>query len=83
MGGMSAAGTTTELAERITQKWPRWHVWVTRERRSIVATRIGYQPQPQPNDGVWARTVIADDWTELEQQLAEQAANDARMYRWI
>jgi hypothetical protein len=73
--------STAETIEQITQAWPGWHVWITRERKSIVATRTG--PQQPVDDGMWARTLIADDWTELEAQLAEQAANDAaRVYRW-
>ena len=65
-----------QQAPEVDQQWPGWHVWITRERRSIVATRTGHQ-QPPENDGVWARTLIADDWDTLEQELAEQAECDA------
>jgi hypothetical protein len=68
--------TAQQATEVVDQRWPGWHVWITRERKSIVATRVGRQ-QPPVDDGVWARTLIADDWTELERQLGEQTANDA------
>jgi hypothetical protein len=59
----------------VDQQWPGWHVWLTRERRSIVATRTNRQ-QPV-DDGVWARTLIVDDWDQLERELAVQAECDA------
>jgi hypothetical protein len=68
---MSSADTAAEMMT----EHPGWRIWLTRERKSIVATRTGH-PQPV-DDGVWARTVIADDWTELEQELAQQAECDA------
>jgi hypothetical protein len=67
--------SSSEVAAEVAAAWPGWHVWVTRERKSIVATRTG--PQQPVDDGVWARTVIADDWDQLELELAQQAACDA------
>ncbi len=54
--------------------WPGWHLWATREGKAVVATRTG--PQQEVDDGVWARTLIADDWDQLERELAEQAEFD-------
>jgi hypothetical protein len=62
------------VAAQIAAAWPGWHVWVTREGRSVVATRTGPQ---QPVDDRWARTVIADDWDTLERELVEQSRYDA------
>jgi hypothetical protein len=68
---MAAAGLTAET-QVIPQDWPGWHVWVTREGKSIVATRTGH---PQPSDDPrWARTIIADDWSQLRDDLTEQTA---------
>lgn len=77
----AAAAHAAEIAAMIaevTARNPGWRVWITRERRSIVATRTGRQ-QPPPDNAVWARTVIADDWPQLERELAEQAACDAAL----
>jgi hypothetical protein len=64
------------VAEEIAAANPKWHVWVTREGRSVVATRLG--PQQPVDDDRWAKTIIADSWDELERELAEQALCDAR-----
>lgn len=67
--------TSSEIAAEVTARNPGWHVWVTREGRSVVATRTG--PQQPVDDDRWARTVIADDWDTLERDLAEQSKYDA------
>jgi hypothetical protein len=67
--------SSSEVAAEVAAAFPGWHVWVTREGKSVVATRTG-RDQPA-DDGVWARTLIADDWDQLERELAEQAENDA------
>jgi hypothetical protein len=55
------------------RQWPGWRIW-TSAQGGPVATRRGTR---QPiDDGVWARTLICDDWIERGRQLAEQAAND-------
>jgi hypothetical protein len=41
-----------------------------------VATRSGRQRPPEPYDGNWAQTIMADDWDELEAELAAQAKYD-------
>jgi hypothetical protein len=61
----------TEAARRFTG----WTVWVTAQG-SPVATRSGRQRPPEPYDGNWAQTVMADDWDELETELAAQAKYD-------
>ena len=70
--GMSAAKV---LLSEFAQDWPEWHIWLTREARSIVATRIGVR-HPD-DDGRWARTVIADDLDTLERELTEQRSYQA------
>lgn len=70
---MSGATTDSAKAAEMARQWPGWRIWTTAQG-SPVATREGTQ---QPiDDGVWARTLICDNWTELERQLAEQAGND-------
>jgi hypothetical protein len=63
------------VAAQIAAAWPGWRVWVTREGRSMVATRIGSQ-RPVDDDR-WAKTVIADNGDELQQALVEQRSCDA------
>jgi hypothetical protein len=60
-----------DLARRSTG----WTVWVTAQG-SPVATRSGRQRPPEPYDGNWAQTIMADDWDELETELAAQAKYD-------
>jgi hypothetical protein len=67
--------SSPERAAEVARQWPGWSVWTTREGRPV-ATRTGRQAFI--DDGVWALTLICDDWTELERELAGQAANDAR-----
>lgn len=57
------------------RRFSGWTVWVTAQG-SPVATRSGGQRPPEPCDGDWAQTVMADDWDELETELAEQAKYD-------
>ena len=71
---MSSSEVTEVIAE-FTEAWPDWHVWLTREGRSVVATRIG--PQHPVDDDRWAKTVIVDTWDDLQQALVEQAQYDA------
>jgi hypothetical protein len=51
-------------------------VWSARKGITRLATRTGDQAPPEPQ-GNWAQTVMADDWADLERQLAEQAQRDA------
>jgi hypothetical protein len=67
--------TDSERAAEVARQWPGWHVWVA-GKGSPVATRTGNQ-RPPANDGTWAQTIMADNWAELERELAGQAANDA------
>ena len=62
-------------AAEVAQRFTGWSVWVTAQG-SPVATRSGGQRPPEPYDGDWAQTVIADDWDELETELAAQAKHD-------
>jgi hypothetical protein len=63
---------SADLARRFTG----WSIWTTAQG-SPVATRSGRQQPPEPYDGNWAQTLIADDWDELETELAAQAQYDA------
>jgi hypothetical protein len=60
--------------EETAGRFPGWHIWTTREG-SPVATRTGNPVVI--DDGTWAQTIIADNWDELEQRLADQTRNDA------
>jgi hypothetical protein len=73
---MAATVAAEQKAAEVAQRYPGWHVWSARKGNARVATRMGNQ-RPPAKDGVWAQTLIADDWTQLEAQLAEQARHDA------
>jgi hypothetical protein len=65
----------TQRSAEIAQRYPGWTVWAAREGNARVATRSG---NPRfIDDGLFAATLICDDWTELEHELAEQAQADA------
>jgi hypothetical protein len=70
---MADMATASEVAQRFTG----WKVFSSRDGMTRVATRTGNQVPPDDDDNVWAATLIADSWTDLEQQLAEQAQRDA------
>jgi hypothetical protein len=72
---MATAEARRKSAE-VAQRFTGWTVWVTAQG-SPVATRSGRQRPPEPNDGTWAQTVVADDWNDLETELAAQAKGDA------
>ena len=61
--------TATEVSER----HPGWIVWTSRP----TATRGRTKQRPR-NDGVFAMTVEASTWPELDAKLAEQDEADAR-----
>jgi hypothetical protein len=67
----------TAKAAEVAERFPGWKVFSSRDGRTRVATRTGDQRPPDGDDDVWAATVIADTWTDLELQLAEQAQHDA------
>jgi hypothetical protein len=62
-------------AAEIAGRHTGWTVWTARDGKSRLATRTGNQKDP--NDGLWAATLICDDWAQLEKELAEQAQYDA------
>lgn len=64
-------------ARELEQRFTGWHVFSSRNNRTRIATRTGNQRPPAGDDDVWAATLLADSWTDLEQQLAEQAQADA------
>jgi hypothetical protein len=66
-----------QRAAEVAEKFPGWQVWTARKGTTRVATRTADQKPPDPEDPIWARTVIADNWTELEHELAAQAQHDA------
>jgi hypothetical protein len=64
--------TMTEAATEIAARHPGWIVWASRP----TATR-GRTSQRPRNDGVFAMTVEAASWAELDARLAEQDQADA------
>ena len=72
---MIATAETQRKAAEVAQQFTGWTVWVTAQG-SPVATRSGRQRPPEPYDGNWAQTVMADDWDDLEIELAAQAKHD-------
>ena len=73
---MIAMAAARRKAAELAQRFTGWTVWVTAQG-SPVATRSGRLRPPEPYDGIWAQTVMADDWDELETELAAQAKYDA------
>jgi hypothetical protein len=70
---VSAATTEQHLkASEIAQRHPNWVVWTSRP----TATRAGNQTAPR-GDGLFAVTVVADTWDDLDAKLTEQDENDA------
>jgi hypothetical protein len=70
-----ATAEAWQQAAGVARRFPGWIVWLTAQG-SPVATRSGRQRPPEPYDGNWAQTVMADDWDELEAELAAQAKYD-------
>jgi hypothetical protein len=70
-----AAAEARRKAAEVAQRFTGWTVWVTAQG-SPVATRSGGQRPPDPYDGNWAQTVMADGWDGLETELAAQAKYD-------
>jgi hypothetical protein len=66
-----------QRAAEVAERFPGWHVWSARKGNTRVATRTRNQSPPAADDGTWTQTVIADDWTQLEAELAVQAQHDA------
>jgi len=73
---MTVTAEAWRKAAEVGQRFAGWTVWVTAQG-SPVATRSGRQRPPEPDDGHWVQTLIADDWGELETELAAQAKYDA------
>jgi hypothetical protein len=66
-----------QKAAELTERFAGWKAFSSRDGRTRVATRTGALDPPDGDDSVWAATLIADSWTDLEHQLAEQAQHDA------
>jgi hypothetical protein len=62
-----------QQATEIARKHPGWIVWASRP----TATRGRTRQRPR-NDGVFAMTVEAASWADLDAMLAEQDQADAR-----
>jgi hypothetical protein len=67
----------TRKAAEIAERFNGWHVFSSRNGTTRVATRTGDQSPPDGDDPVWAATLLADSWTDLELQLKEQVQADA------
>jgi len=61
-----------QSATALVLRHPGWVVWTSRP--TATRTRAGAPPR---NDGVWAATVEADSYPELDAKLAEQDQADA------
>ncbi|MGH3244807.1 MAG: hypothetical protein ACRDOI_01125 [Trebonia sp.] len=73
---MTATTEARRRAAEVARRFTGWTVWITAQGKPV-ATRSGRQRPPDPYDGDWAQTVMADDWDELETGLAAQAEYDA------
>lgn len=72
---MTATAEAGRKSAAVARRFTGWTVWVTAQG-SPVATRTGRQRPPEPHDGNWAQTVVAEDWDELETELGAQAKYD-------
>jgi hypothetical protein len=70
--GTPVTAVTELAAAEIARRHPGWIVWKSRP----TATRARTKAVPC-NDGVFAMTVEAASWAELDATLAEQDAHDA------
>jgi hypothetical protein len=61
-----------QSATALAHKHPGWSVWTSRP--TATRTRTGARPR---NDGIWAATIEADSYEELDAKLAEQDQADA------
>jgi hypothetical protein len=73
--GRSRRTAETQKAAEVAERYPGWTVWTARNGNARVATRGSHVNDP--DDGVWAATLICDDWAQLEAELAVQAQADA------
>ena len=69
---MSALTEGASSATALARRHPGWIVWTSRP--TAARTRTG---APRRNDGIWAATVEADSYAELDAKLAEQDQADA------
>jgi hypothetical protein len=65
-----------QQATEIARKHSGWIVWASRP----TATRARTRARPR-NDGVFAMTVEAASWAELDAKLTEQDQADARAHQ--
>ena len=70
---MTVMTENAQQAAEIARKHPGWIVWASRP----TATRASTRARPR-NDGVFAMTVEAASWPELDARLAEQDQADAQ-----
>jgi hypothetical protein len=70
---MTVMTEDAQQATEIAKKHPGWIVWASRP----TATRARTRARPR-NDGVFAMTVEAASWAELDARLAEQDQADAQ-----
>jgi hypothetical protein len=69
---MSAMTEDVQSATALALRHPGWSVWTSRP--TAARTRAGGPPR---NDGIWAATVEADSYAELDAKLAQQDEADA------
>ena len=64
-----------EEMNRLRDKYPDWHIWLSQARR-LWATRKGRNPLCRTRDSRWSMTIDADTSESLDKQLAEQILLD-------
>jgi hypothetical protein len=75
---MTVMTEDAQQAAEIARRHPGWIVWASRPTATRARTRARARPR---NDGVFAMTVEAASWPELDAKLAEQDQADARAQR--
>ena len=60
-----------EELERLRDKYPAWHIWVSQARR-LWATRKGQITPSLHRDSRWSMAIDAGTSADLEKQLEEQ-----------
>ena len=57
----------------VAEKHPHWHLW---ESRPYATRSAAIHRRPDLQDAVYAESVLADDYDELDERLTAQDEND-------
>lgn len=69
---VNAMTEDVQNAAALARRHPGWSIWTSRPTATRIRTGA-----PRRNDGIWAATVEADSYAELDAKLAEQDQADA------